>query len=138
VFSIQLTLLHAFPYRLFKKPHTWLAAAYLVLVYHSLILMKVPYWASPIGWMMAVLLLVGTVSALCIVSGRVGSGRRVQGRIDSLQWYTGVQIREAVPEWRSASVWFCGPNEFGRLLCRDFRGPVLPANRFHQELFAFR
>lgn len=48
------------------------------------------------------------------------------------------QIREAVPDWRSASVWFCGPAGFGAALRGDFRAHGLPAGDFHQELFAFR
>lgn len=48
------------------------------------------------------------------------------------------QIRAAVPDWRSASVWFCGPAGFGDALRRDFRAHGLPARDFHQELFEFR
>lgn len=52
---------------------------------------------------------------------------------------TGDRIREAVPEWRAASIWFCGPSAFGVSLREDFAAAGLPVTtRFHQELFAMR
>ena len=52
---------------------------------------------------------------------------------------TGERIRAAVPEWRSASIWFCGPTGFGQALRQDFAAQGLPVERrFHQELFEMR
>jgi predicted ferric reductase len=52
---------------------------------------------------------------------------------------TGARIREAVPEWREASIWFCGPVGFGAALRQDFAAHGFPATqRFNQELFAMR
>ncbi|MGD9597735.1 MAG: ferric reductase-like transmembrane domain-containing protein [Steroidobacteraceae bacterium] len=52
---------------------------------------------------------------------------------------TGERVRAAVPEWREASIWFCGPVAFGTALRKDFAAHGLPvAKRFHQELFAMR
>ena len=48
------------------------------------------------------------------------------------------RICEAVPEWRSADIWFCGPAGFGRDLRRDLMAKGLPSDNFHQELFAMR
>lgn len=50
----------------------------------------------------------------------------------------GERIRAAVPEWRSASIWFCGPPGFGQSLREDFLAHGLPPERFHQELFQMR
>ncbi|MCM8594887.1 ferric reductase-like transmembrane domain-containing protein [Accumulibacter sp.] len=50
----------------------------------------------------------------------------------------GERIRAVVPEWRSASLWFCGPAAFGRALRADFIARGLPAACFHQELFEMR
>ena len=45
----------------------------------------------------------------------------------------------AVPGWREASVWFCGPGGFGAALRQDFAAQGFPVeDRFHQELFAMR
>ena len=51
---------------------------------------------------------------------------------------TGDRIRAAVPEWREASIWFCGPTEFGHTLKRDLVAHGLRPNDFHQELFRMR
>ena len=58
------------------------------------------------------------------------SGR--DGRLD------GERIRSAVPDWASASLWFCGPAKFGQSLRSDFVAQGLPAAHFHQELFQMR
>lgn len=51
----------------------------------------------------------------------------------------GSRIREAVPDWAQASIWFCGPGRFGAALRKDFAAHGLPvARRFHRELFAMR
>jgi predicted ferric reductase len=52
---------------------------------------------------------------------------------------TGERIRATVPQWREASIWFCGPTGFGEALKRDFAAQGFPVEqRFHQELFALR
>jgi predicted ferric reductase len=49
------------------------------------------------------------------------------------------RIRAEVPDWRNASIWFCGPSGFGAALRRDFAAHGLPVSRrFHQEVFAMR
>ena len=50
----------------------------------------------------------------------------------------GERIRSVVPDWQSASIWFCGPSEFGEALRKDFLAHGLPAERYHQELFQMR
>ncbi|MDR2838219.1 MAG: ferric reductase-like transmembrane domain-containing protein [Azonexus sp.] len=52
---------------------------------------------------------------------------------------TGERIRNLVPGWRDASIWFCGPAGFGEALKRDFAAQGFPvAKDFHQELFNMR
>lgn len=94
VIFIVLALIKLFPYHLFKKTHKWLALAYVVLVYHSLVLLDTEYWTQPVGWIMAILLLSGTVSAFLVLTGRVGRKRKVQGVIKSLNAYPGVRVIE--------------------------------------------
>lgn len=51
----------------------------------------------------------------------------------------GDRIRQLVPGWREASIWFCGPAGFGQALRQDFADHGLAVKRrFHQELFAMR
>ncbi len=54
------------------------------------------------------------------------------GRLDA------ERIRQTVPDWREADVWFCGPTGFGQALKRDLTAMGLPEGRFHQELFEMR
>ena len=72
VVLIVLALVKRFPYRYFFKTHGLLAVAYLVLVFHSLVLMKFSYWGEVIGPFMAVLMLAGTVAALVSLFRAVG------------------------------------------------------------------
>jgi predicted ferric reductase len=51
---------------------------------------------------------------------------------------SGEKLRAAVPDWQSASVWFCGPAGFGTALRRDLLANGLSRGAFHQELFNMR
>lgn len=51
---------------------------------------------------------------------------------------TSERLREMVPEWKSASVWFCGPAGFGQALKGDLVAGGLAPGAFHQELFNMR
>lgn len=57
---------------------------------------------------------------------------RQDGRLD------GARLRQTVPDWSQASVWFCGPPRFGQALRADRVAHGLPPSRFHQELFEMR
>lgn len=94
VVLIALALIQMFPYRLFYKTHRLLAVAYLVLVFHAATLMKFSYWMSPLGWIIAALLVWGTWAAVLVLLRRVGAGRQVKGRITSLKYYPGVNAME--------------------------------------------
>lgn len=235
---LVLALVRRLPYHLFTKTHKWLAVIYLLLVYHSVVLARLDYWSQPIGWLLAVLLISGSIAALWVLAGRVGSGRKVQGQIDDLIYYPdlrvletaitlkpgwpghaagqfdfedtpprqiwvgagigitpfiarlkqlvatpgpkdidlfhptadfeqaaidkltadaeaagvrlhvlaghrkgrldGEAIRSVVPDWQSASIWFCGPPGFGQSLRDDFVAHGLASKHFHQELFQLR
>ena len=68
--------------------------AYLVLVFHSLVLTKFAYWAQPVGWVLALLLLGGSYAAVAVLLGRVGSGRKVDGTVESLTYYPELRVLE--------------------------------------------
>ena len=91
---VVLALVKRFPYHLFVKTHKWLAAAYLTLAYHSAVLTKFDYWTQPVGWVLAALLLSGSVAAVLTLTGRIGSGRKVQGTIASLTDYPALRVLE--------------------------------------------
>jgi predicted ferric reductase len=94
VVLIVLTLVQRFPYRLFVKTHKWLAVVYLALVFHAVVLMKFEYWTEPIGLLIALLLVAGTISALIVLLGRVGARRQVQGHCESLTYYPELRVLE--------------------------------------------
>jgi predicted ferric reductase len=58
------------------------------------VLIKFSYWSQPVGWVMALLLALGTAAAVIVLLRRVGAGRQVQGRITSLHYYPGVKALE--------------------------------------------
>lgn len=95
VLLIALALVRYFPYRLFYKTHRLLAVAYLTLVFHAAVLTKFSYWTSPVGVVMALLMVAGTVAAFLVLLRRVGAGRKVRGRITALHYYPGVMALES-------------------------------------------
>ncbi|MGO4171863.1 ferredoxin reductase family protein [Bosea sp. TAF32] len=101
VLLIALALIRHVPYRFFYQTHRLLAAAYLVLAFHAVVLTDFDYWAAPLGVVMALLLASGTYAATIVLLRRVGAGRQVAGRIASLRHYPGVRVVEVeidVPE----------------------------------------
>jgi len=100
VVLIAVSLIQRFPYRLFYKTHRLLAIAYLVLVFHTIALMKFSYWASPVGWLTAVLLVGGTWAALVVLARRIGASRQVQGTIMSMHYFPDVKALEIETEVR--------------------------------------
>lgn len=94
VLLIAVALIHRIPYRLFYKTHRVLAVAYLVLVFHSVVLLSFSYWASPLGIVMAILLAYGTWAAIVVLLRRVGAGRLADGTIIRLNYYPSLRVLE--------------------------------------------
>ncbi|WP_299199704.1 ferric reductase-like transmembrane domain-containing protein [uncultured Amphritea sp.] len=90
-----LALIKRFPYHLFVKTHQLISIAYLVLAYHSVVLIKFDYWLQPVGILLAALLTGGSVAALLALTGRIGNGRKVKGTIGSLSHYDGLRVLES-------------------------------------------
>lgn len=134
VILIALALIKIFPYHWFKKTHKWLAVAYLILAYHTLILMKLDYWAQPVGWVMAILLMAGSVSALIVLTGRIGVKRQANGVIKSINSYPGVKVIEGCIQiekgWQGHS-----PGQFAFVTSKTVEGahPYTIASAWHPE-----
>lgn len=92
---LVLALVQRFPYHLFVRTHKWIALAYLVLVFHSVVLTKIDYWSQPIGWLLAALMAGGSIAAVLALLGRVGAGRTVGGTIEMLEHYPGLDVLES-------------------------------------------
>jgi len=94
VLLIAVALINRIPYRLFYKTHRLLAVAYLVLVFHAVVLMNLPYWKSPLGVIMATLLAYGAWAAIIVLVRRVGVSRKVSGTITRLHYFPNLRVLE--------------------------------------------
>ncbi|MEF3047825.1 ferredoxin reductase family protein [Pseudotabrizicola sp. L79] len=94
VLLIALALIRRFPYRLFAKTHLFIAVAYLVLVFHSVVLMDFAAWTQPVGIVTALLLIAGTVSAVIVLTRQVGKRRKVQGTVEAQQRFAEMNVME--------------------------------------------
>ena len=57
---------------------------------------------------------------------------RVDGLLD------GARLRQMIPDWASANIWFCGPSAFGDTLRGDLLAHGLDSSRFVREFFEMR
>lgn len=83
---IIVALIKWFPYRYFFKTHRIIAIGYLVLVFHSVFLIKFSHWTSisPVAWISLALMLGGTVGAVLSLTRRIGQQRRALGIVESI------------------------------------------------------
>ncbi len=88
------SLVHRIPYRWFYKTHRWLAAAYLALVLHTVVLTKFVYWTSPVALLLVPLLVWGSWAAVIVLFRRVGTRRQANGTIAAMTYYPGVHALE--------------------------------------------
>lgn len=98
VILVVLALLRWFPYRYFLKTHRLLAIVFLILVFHSVVLLKVAYWTHVIAYAITALMAAGCAAALYILVRRVGRTRQAVGEIEAVTTHqdgriSGVTIR---------------------------------------------
>ena len=94
VVLIVLALWKRFPYHLFARTHRWIAVAYLILVYHAVVLIKTSYWSEPVGWATGAVMLVGSAAALLALFRRIGAGRMADGVIEATTYYPELRALE--------------------------------------------
>lgn len=94
VLLIALALIKWFPYRWFAKTHLFIAVAYLVLVFHSVVLMDFAAWTQPLGIVTGLLLLAGTVSAVLVLTRQVGKRRKVDGLVETQHRFADMNVLE--------------------------------------------
>ena len=95
VVLIAIALTRRIPYRLFAKIHTLIAVAYLILVYHGVVLMDFEAWFHPIGIVTALLMIGGVIVALLALTRQIGRRRQVGGRIAEIRKFPSMQIMGA-------------------------------------------
>ncbi len=103
VLLIAISLIKIIPHRQFLRLHRLLPVAYLLLVFHSVVLAEFYYWLTPLGAVLAVMMAAGSYAAIVSLLGRIGVARRVQGTIANLQRFPGVQVLQSTidmgPGW---------------------------------------
>lgn len=78
---VVLALVQRFPYHLWRYVHKVLAACYLLIVFHSIVLTPPQWWLQPAGLLIALAAGAGCWCALLSLSGRIGHSRTYLGRL---------------------------------------------------------
>ncbi len=104
VILLLIALIKKIPYGWFRYSHRLVPIAYLALVFHSVILFDYGLWVTPLGLVLAVLMLGGSYAAVVSLVGRIGAGNRVTGKIAEMHHFPGVRSLETVislgPGWK--------------------------------------
>jgi len=81
---VLLSLLKFFPYKFWRYLHRIMPVLYLLLVFHAAWLTPFSWWQQPIGLLLALLMVAGSVAAMRSLTGHIGRTRQVHGRIKSI------------------------------------------------------
>jgi predicted ferric reductase len=81
---VILALLRAVPYRFWRKVHKLFAPLFLMGAFHGLILMPRAMWLTPVGALMAALLISGSICAIYSLLGKIGKSRQANGHISQI------------------------------------------------------
>ncbi|MDB4899947.1 MAG: ferric reductase [Gemmatimonadetes bacterium] len=84
VILVVLALLRRFPYRYFIKTHRLLAVVFLILVFHSVVLLKTAYWTHAISYVITALMVAASAAAVYILVRKVGRTRQAVGEIEAV------------------------------------------------------
>lgn len=94
VLLILLALIKRIPYRYFVSTHTFIAGVYLVLVFHSVVLMDFGAWTQPVGIVTAVLMIGGVFAAVLALTRQIGRSRQVPGTIKTFRSFPAMRVTE--------------------------------------------
>ena len=85
VLMMVLALVKRFPYRRFFQTHRVLAATYLALVAHAVVLFKFEHWNSLLGVTLAALMTAGSIAAVMSLFRKHAGGTQVAGRVVAIE-----------------------------------------------------
>lgn len=82
---LAITLWRRFPYRRWRLLHRVMPLLYLLLAFHAAMLIPTAYWQQPAGWLLALLLVVGSYGSVCSLTGSIGRARQSSGEIVAVE-----------------------------------------------------
>lgn len=82
---LLITLWKRFPYVIWRYVHRAMPVLYLMLAFHAALLSPSDYWTQPVGVLLAVFLIGGTIGSVLSLTGNIGKKRVVKGTIDSVR-----------------------------------------------------
>lgn len=94
VLLVIVALVKRVPYRWFFLSHRFLVPVFLLLAFHTVVMMPSSWWSHLLGWTTLTLLLVGVVACLDILLCRSRKHRTVAATISKLQHYADNQVLE--------------------------------------------
>lgn len=97
-----LALWRRFPYHLFFKTHRLMAALFLVLIFHTVVLTPASYWSAPIGPLMIVLFGTAAVAAGMSIFGRIGKSHRFTGEVTDFHLHEGNSVLDVAVKLTTA------------------------------------
>lgn len=82
---LVITLWQRFPYHVWRYAHKLMAAAYLILLFHAVVLMPAHWWAMPASWLIVVVGVIGACCAAVSLLGKIGTVQQYTGQIQQLR-----------------------------------------------------
>ncbi|MGY5453184.1 ferredoxin reductase family protein [Agarivorans sp. MS3-6] len=90
-------------YKGFKLSHKLMSVAFLVIAFHSAILIKHSYWPYPITYFCLTLIAAGSLAAVYSLLGRIGKSKHYLAKVASFNFSAQnkvVDLQLNVPRWR--------------------------------------
>lgn len=84
---LVLTLWRKFSYKIWRYIHKLMAPLFIVLAFHTVILAPIDYWMEPVGLLLAIAIIVGSVCALMSILGLIGRRSTFKGEVIELKKY---------------------------------------------------
>ena len=82
---LVITLWQRFPYHIWRYAHKLMAAVYLILLFHAVVLMPTHWWAMPASWLIVIVGVIGAYCAGLALLGKVGKTQQYPGKIKQLR-----------------------------------------------------
>lgn len=87
---LVITLWQKFSYKIWRHLHRLMAPVFIVLAFHSLVLMPFAYWTTPAGIVIVLVSIIGSIAALWAMFGKIGAAVTQQGKVIGIQHHHGL------------------------------------------------